>query len=45
MAKVAVEIGAVALLEAGAEAEVRELDVAAGVQEEIVWFDVSVKLK
>ena len=40
LAEVAVELGAVALLQAGAEAEVGELDVSAGVQEEVVWFDV-----
>ena len=43
MAEVAVEVRAVRLLEAGAEAEVGQLDVAAGVQQQIVRFDVSAK--
>ena len=43
MAEVAVEVCAVRLLEAGAEAEVGQLDVAAGVQQQIVRFDVSAK--
>ena len=43
MAEVAVEVRAVRLLEAGAEAEVGEFDVAAGVQQQIVRFYVSAK--
>ena len=43
MAEVAVEVCTVRLLEAGAEAEVGQLDVAAGVQQKIVRFDVSAR--
>ena len=43
MAEVSVEVCAVRLLEAGAEAEVGQLDVASGVQKQIVRFYVSAK--
>ena len=43
MAEVAVEVGAVRLLESGAEAEVGQLDVPAGVQQQVVRLYVSAK--
>ena len=43
VAEVAVEVGAVRLLESGAEAEVGQLDVPAGVQQQVVRLYVSAR--
>eukprot|EP00047_Mylnosiga_fluctuans_P016943 m.57569 g.57569 ORF g.57569 m.57569 type:complete len:382 (+) comp6842_c0_seq1:875-2020(+) len=40
--KAAVEVGAVRLLHAGAQAEVGQLDMAVGIEQQVVWLDVAV---